>query len=56
MKIKILEPLFENYNIDTTVEHQVIRTIPDDGDLFYIIHDKNGKEVYVTDMCAEEIN
>ncbi|MBZ9624395.1 hypothetical protein G9F71_016200 [Clostridium sp. FP2] len=56
MKIKILETRFENYNIDTTIKHEVIRTVIDDGDLFYVILDRGGKEFQVTDMMAEEIS
>ena len=56
MKIKILETLLEKCNIDTTIEHQVIRTVTDDGDLFYLIYDRSGEEFYVTDMFAEEIS
>ena len=55
MKIKVLEELFENFDLDTTIEYEVVRTIRDDGDLFYIVIDKNGRELGVTDMVAEEV-
>jgi len=55
MKIRILEELFEKFDLDITVEHEVIRTVIDDGDLFYMVYDKNGKELWISDMFAEEV-
>ena len=57
MKIKIIDNDYERFNIDTSVEHEVLYTeIVDDYGMYYIIKDKNDEIFGIIDICVEEIS
>lgn len=52
MKIELLDEVLENDDLDLNKEYEVVGTINEQDDLYYIVINEKGREVSVHELIA----
>lgn len=55
MKIKLLDEVLKNDDLDISKEYEVIRTLSEEDDLYFVVINEKGKEVGVHEMVSSPV-